>query len=149
MKAEKFTLSNISNPFLSNEVSADLSTDSNDKSLILQIKGGTYSCLLAGDISTRVEHTLVQNKTDLKSSILLSPHHGSQTSNSEEFIAAVNPKQIIVSAGRFKPLLFPSPELRSICQDNHIQLLITSETGAITFREESETLKRISFNQDT
>ncbi len=148
MKAEELTLLNIGNPFLSDKFSAGLSAESNDQSLILQIKGNGLSCLIAGDISTRVEHELILNKTDLKSSILLSPHHGSKTSNSEEFIAAVNPKQIIVSAGRFKPLLFPSPDLRSICQANHIPLLITSETGAITFRQNNGTMKRTSFNQD-
>jgi len=148
LKANELTLSNISNPFLNNELTPDVSYDSNDQSLILHVKGKSFSCLLAGDISTRVEHVLIQNRTDLKSLILLSPHHGSKTSNSEEFIAAVNPKQIIVSAGRFKPMHFPSPELRAICLEKKIPLLVTSEIGAITFRQDSGTLKMTTLNQD-
>ena len=147
LKTNELTLSNVSNPFLNSELIPNVTSESNDKSLILHLKGKSFSCLLTGDISTRVEHALVQNKTDLKSSILLSSHHGSKTSNSEEFIAAVNPKQIVVSAGRFKPMHFPSPELRSICLKKNIPLLVTSEIGAIMFRQNSGTLKMTILNQ--
>ncbi len=139
------SLVNISNPFLNVEDFTQLSNDSNDQSLIVQLKGNTFSCLLAGDISRRVEHVLVEKKINLKSSILLSPHHGSKTSNSEEFIKAVAPEQVVVSAGRFKSLYFPSTELRSICKKENIPLLITAEIGAIIFRQDGGTLTRTSF----
>jgi competence protein ComEC len=148
LKTKELTLFNINNPFLNSEHFASLSNNSNDQSLIVQLKGNHFSCLIAGDISRRVEHALVKNQINLKSLILLSPHHGSRTSNSEEFINAVKPEQIVVSAGRFKSIFFPSIELRSICKEKNIPLLVTSEIGAIMFTQNNGTLKRISFKKN-
>jgi competence protein ComEC len=145
MQSSGVILSNISNPLLNTELSSESTASSNDQSLIVRLKGNSFSCLFPGDITTRVEHALIMNKSKLKSSILLSPHHGSKTSNSEEFLEYVSPQQIIVSAGRFKPLSFPTPELRALCIKKKIPLLITAESGAITFRQNGGTLQYTTF----
>jgi competence protein ComEC len=145
LQSSSLKLLNINNPFSNNKLSSENSLYSNDMSLILQLKGESFSCLFPGDISSRAEHALLKNKTNLESSILLSPHHGSKTSNSEEFLTSVNPQQIVVSAGRFKPLYFPTPELRALCRKLNIPLLITSEMGAITFRQNGRELKYTTF----
>ncbi len=109
---------------------------SNDRSLILRFDHGgsaNLSCLFAGDISDNVEARLVADNIPLQSTLLLSPHHGSSTSNSEIFLKAVNPKTIVVSAGRFKPDHFPTPEVRKRCEVMGITMLVTAEEGAITF----------------
>jgi competence protein ComEC len=141
MAAQGAVLHNISNPFLdtSNNYPAGSPLSSNAKSLILRYseEGQNFSCLFPGDISRKVEKALLENKSLLHSSILLAPHHGSKTSNSPLFLDVVNPQQIVVSAGRFRPLLFPSPQLRSHCRENNIPLLNTSELGAITIRNNS------------
>ncbi|MEA3467931.1 MAG: DNA internalization-related competence protein ComEC/Rec2 [Thermodesulfobacteriota bacterium] len=137
MEAGGAILQNINNPFLDKTqiYNAVPLLHSNDKSLILHFAGRDLSCLLPGDITQRVEKALVSNNSLLQSSILLSPHHGSKTSNSPVFIDAVNPEQIIVSAGRFHPFLFPSSGLRSYCEENNIPLLNTAKIGAVTIRE--------------
>ncbi len=130
-------LQNINNPFLdkTQTYNAGLLLQSNDKSLILRFAGRTVTCLLPGDITRRVETALVNKDHLLQTTILLSPHHGSKTSNSPAFIETVNPEQIIVSAGRFYPLLFPSSDLRSYCEGNNIPLLNTAKIGAVIIRE--------------
>ncbi len=131
-------LHNISNPFLdmSSKLIKPTTLSSNAKSLILRFSedGQDFSCLFPGDINRKVEKMLLQNKKPLQSSILLAPHHGSKTSNSSLFLDVVNPQQIVVSAGRFRPLLFPSPLLRAHCKENNIPLLNTSEFGAVTIK---------------
>jgi competence protein ComEC len=112
-------------------------TRSNDQSLILRFAHAKLSCLFAGDISHKVESQLVDKKLPLQSTLLLSPHHGSSTSNSEKFLKAVNPDMIVVSAGRFQPDHFPTPEVRKRCLDLGIKMLITAEQGAITFTEKN------------
>jgi len=110
-------------------------SESNDRSLILRFEqqGRTnFSCLFAGDISEKVETRLVDGQFPLQSTFLLSPHHGSSTSNSEAFLKAVNPQTIIVSAGRFRPDHFPAPEVRQRCAALGIEMLTTAEHGAIT-----------------
>lgn len=107
---------------------------SNDHSLLLRFEDEKFSCLFTGDISRNIESQMISKELPLQSTFLLSPHHGSSTSNSELFLKAVNPEIIVVSAGRFRPDHFPSPEVRKRCSDLGIKMLITAEQGAITFR---------------
>ncbi len=119
-------LRSINNPLQNQE-----SANSNERSLILRFSDGLFSCILAGDISKNVEQQLLLQNIALQADILLAAHHGSKTSNTPEFIHSVKPKQIIVSAGRFHPEVFPSKQLRSFCKEKQIPLLITAELGAI------------------
>ncbi len=143
IKEGEAVLQNINNPFLSEEKTPKGNTlfSSNEKSLITRFSDQALSCLFPGDISRNVEKALIEQNSTLQSSILLSPHHGSKTSNSSAFLNTVNPKQIIVSAGRFHPRLFPSPELRSYCETNSIPLLITAKAGAINIRKKNNGYK--------
>lgn len=113
----------------------------NDRGLILRFEESgeetdrgqpPFSCLFAGDIGQKVEARLVDEKVALPSTFLLSPHHGSSTSNSEIFLKAVNPRVMIVSAGRHHPDHFPAPEVRKRCDALGIDMLTTAEHGAIT-----------------
>ncbi|MBU1418051.1 MAG: DNA internalization-related competence protein ComEC/Rec2 [Proteobacteria bacterium] len=143
-------LVNLENPFLNkNRLLPPHSLSSNDKSLILQFRGQNLSCLFPGDISQQLEHKLIAAKTALRSSILLSPHHGSKNSNSGKFMEAVHPDHIIVSAGRFRPLLFPSLQVREYCRDRKIPLLNTAEIGAVTVIEQEGRVKISSFFTNT
>jgi len=65
----------------------------NNNSLVLKVSFGGVSFLFPGDIKARAEYELastVGNK--LKSTILLAPHHGSKTSNTEPFLEKVTPR---------------------------------------------------------
>ena len=138
LAAQNAVLQNIGNPLLdtSNEHSGHATLSSNAKSLILRFSedGQIFSCLFPGDINRNVEKALLENKSLIHSSILLAPHHGSKTSNSPQFLDVVNPQNIVVSAGRFRPSLFPSPQLRSHCREKNIPLLNTAELGAVTVK---------------
>ncbi len=89
-------------------------------------------CLLfPGDIGKGAEHALVEKEYSLHANILLSPHHGSATSNSEQFLKTVKPKYMVVSAGKGKQKTFPHPELPGLCSLNDINLLQTTQYGTI------------------
>ncbi len=145
LESGKTKLINVENPFLNSEQTLPNPLSSNDKSLILQLRGNNLSCLFPGDISQLVEHKLIAEKSTLHSSFLLSPHHGSKNSNSREFLEAVHPDHIIVSAGRFRPLLFPSLQVRDYCSEQKIPLLNTAEVGAVTIIEQKGQVKISSF----
>jgi len=119
--------------------------ETNDSSLILRFDEDgvkNFSCLFVGDIGHTTEARLVNEKFPLQSSLLLSPHHGSSTSNSEAFLKAVNPHTIVVSAGRFRPNNFPTPEVRQRCVALGINMLITADHGAITITDKEITWQR-------
>lgn len=154
LEAKGAVLQNIANPLLTGRGSfaTGARISSNDESLILKFTAFNQklSCLFPGDIGRTVEKELVgdSNSKALQASFLLSPHHGSKTSNSPLFLKHVAPDHIVVSAGSFRPLLFPSPQLRAYCKEEGIQLLNTAETGAITIRSDGKTteIKRFISN---
>jgi competence protein ComEC len=90
--------------------------DENNDSCVLQISDGDSSVLLTGDISMSVEKRLVADSeisSQLKSNILIAPHHGSNTSSSEQFIKAVSPGTVIFSAAANNRWNMPSKLVQS------------------------------------
>jgi len=71
----------------------------NAKSCVLRISNGMTAALLAGDIELAQEGRLVAQGVGLRADVLLVPHHGSKTSSSAAFLAAVRPSLAIVQAG--------------------------------------------------
>jgi len=57
--------------------------------MVMKITYGSVSFLFPGDISSDVENFLVRSGADLKSDVLIVPHHGSKHSSSAEFIRDV------------------------------------------------------------
>lgn len=72
---------------------------SNALSCVLRVGNGRRSVLLAGDIEAAQEWRLVQAGQDLRSDVLLVPHHGSKTSSSAALLDAVAPKVAVVQSG--------------------------------------------------
>ncbi len=64
----------------------------NNNSLIAKIKIDNTTFLTAGDIEKEQEALLLSNNVDLKADIMKLSHHGGKTSNTIDFIKAVNPK---------------------------------------------------------
>jgi competence protein ComEC len=87
--------------------------------------------LFPGDIGRAVEYSLIRSGYDLTADILLAPHHGSITSNSPEFLAAVSPAVMVVSAGRTGRGHFPHDRLQDDCDRQGITLLTTSRQGTL------------------
>ncbi len=104
----------------------------NDQSLVLRLRAGAYAFLFPGDISTAAEKKLLDQHRELRADILLAPHHGSKTSSSRAFIAAVNPKIIIVSAGHRGRGRYPDPARRKQWRRENITVLETAKAGTVT-----------------
>jgi competence protein ComEC len=71
----------------------------NALSCVLRISNGQRIALLVGDIEQAQEARLVAAAAPLQADVLLVPHHGSKTSSSDVFLAAVHPSHAIVQAG--------------------------------------------------
>lgn len=83
----------------------------NHRSLVIRLEYGSRSFLFPGDIDTAREDQLLEAVPDLRSDILLAPHHGSSTSNSEAFIDAVSPKIVVFSVGARNRFHFPKTDV--------------------------------------
>jgi competence protein ComEC len=83
----------------------------NDDSLVIELRYGQVSILLTGDIGREVEQALIPTLDLLPIVVLKSPHHGSGTSSSDEFVRAVKPAVVLISCGRANPYGHPLPHV--------------------------------------
>jgi len=73
----------------------------NNNSVVLRLRYGHFSMLLAGDNEQEGEAEILRSPADiLQSTVLKVGHHGSNTSTSLAFLEAVKPRFAIISCGR-------------------------------------------------
>jgi competence protein ComEC len=107
----------------------------NDLSCVLRISAGGGSMLLTGDIERASEALLVERSPEgLRSDVLLVPHHGSKTSSSEEFLAAVAPALAVIPAGYRNRFGHPNADVLARYAALQTKMLRTDRDGAITVR---------------
>ncbi len=82
----------------------------NDASCVLQVSAGDERVLLTGDITRRVEASLVTGGLG-PARLLFAPHHGSGSSSSKRFVEAVNPPLVFISAGWRNAYGHPHPQV--------------------------------------
>lgn len=83
----------------------------NDDSLVIELRFGRVSALLTGDIGRDVEEALAIQLDVLPIVVLKSPHHGSSTSSSDEFMQKLRPRVVLISCGRANPYGHPVPHV--------------------------------------
>lgn len=109
----------------------DSATESRNSGIVLKARSRRLSVLFPGDIGRNKEQELVTKGYGLKADILLAPHHGSITSNSSQFLAAVSPRYLLVSAGRSSKGYFPHKGLAKECDIQQIDLFTTADQGTL------------------
>jgi len=114
--------------------------EENDRSLVLKISYGETSILLPADISARAEYALMKKRYDLKSDILLVPHHGSRTSSSPGFIRKVSPRAVVFSCGSDPYSRLPHPLVLRRYEKFGAGIFRTDRDGAVTFRTDGKDL---------
>lgn len=72
----------------------------NNASIILRIEYGSTSFLFTGDAEIEEEISVIGTRSELRSTLLKVGHHGSYTSSSEAFVAAVDPDYAVISVGK-------------------------------------------------
>jgi competence protein ComEC len=107
-----------------------------------------FSMLLTGDIELVSEWMLSRKGSALKSDVMLVPHHGSKTSSSRRFIAAVSPMLAIASLAKGNRWGMPNREVVDRYQSINAKWLDTGESGQITIRVGAEDWNYHSIRQD-
>ncbi len=114
----------------------------NNNSLVIKVKFGSKSFLFPGDIMAEAEKELVViSGDDLSSNVLIAPHHGSKTSNSESFIDLVNPEIVIFSTGWKNRYRFPHQSVLKRYKDRGCRILRTDSHGAVTIYSDGKSLE--------
>jgi competence protein ComEC len=106
----------------------------NDSSCVLRIATADHSILLTGDIEQTAERRLLaHSRQQLSATILVAPHHGSQTSIVPAFVMAVHPDYVLYAVGYRNRYHFPHAKTVGLYAEINSQQFDTAKSGAIEF----------------
>ncbi|MBN1571934.1 MAG: DNA internalization-related competence protein ComEC/Rec2 [Deltaproteobacteria bacterium] len=92
------------------DMKSDLGENLNNSSIVFRIKYGYFSLLMTGDIEAEAERLIMSKNRELKSLVLKSPHHGSNTSSGITFLNEVEPAVVVIMCGEKERFGFPKDE---------------------------------------
>jgi len=114
----------------------------NNNSVVLKLTYGDATFLLPADVERVAEQYLLGSGADLRADVLVAPHHGSRTSSSPEFLKAVAPSVVAVSAGLDNRFHHPHRETMEAFArlQGFPKVFITARDGSIVFESDGSRL---------
>ena len=122
---------------------ADAPSRNND-SVVLRVRFGQRTILLTGDIEKAAEQ-FFSTPDRVHSDVVKGPHHGSRTSSTEAFVAAVQPKLAVISVGQKSMFGHPHREVVERWQAIGAEVLTTGRSGMITVITDGNELKVMQY----
>lgn len=114
--------------------------DLNADSIVGKLIYGDFSMLFTGDSEAETEKDLLKTYgTDLKSTILKVPHHGSKTSSDRSYLQAVAPDAGLISLGAGNDYGHPHKVTLNKYNALNIKLYRTDQDGSITVTTDGKT----------
>lgn len=105
--------------------------DLNNYSIVNKIVYGEVSVICMGDAETISEREILNNGLNVQAQIIKLGHHGSNTSNSKEFIQAVNPQYALISAKKGNTYNHPIKSVMELLEKEEIKVYRTDESSTI------------------
>ena len=111
----------------------DATADPNDNSIVLRVTCGDVGMLFMGDASAKVEQKLITNyaQATVLADLYKVGHHGSSTSNTEAFLAAVNPKYAVICSSIDNSYGHPHGVVVERLQNIGATVLMTATDGEV------------------
>ncbi len=118
------------------------SDDVDNNGVVLKLRWDNVSFLFTADIRAEAEFELIMQRANLRSTVLKIAHHGSETSTSQQFLAAVDPEVALICVGADNPFGHPSAEVleRLIERLGQDKVYRTDQDGTIEFITDGQTV---------
>lgn len=113
--------------------------DTNNDSLVFRLSYGNFSMLFTGDIGFLAEAELLSGGGNLHSTVLKAAHHGSKTSGALNFLQAVMPEAVVISAGAGNRFGHPSAQAVSVFKRFTDKIYCTAYQGTLTIETDGQT----------
>jgi competence protein ComEC len=110
----------------------------NDDSMVLHLQLGKTSALLEGDAEKTMEWRIAAEHPE--ADLLKVGHHGSLTSTTTPFLAAVHPQWAVISSGANNSYGFPRKQVLQRLEDAGVHTYRTDLQGAISFYLDGRTV---------
>lgn len=123
---------------------ADKKIKTNNTAIVTHLNFFSTSILLAGDIEEPIENLLLEKyDTTLQSDIFKASHHGSRTSNTKEFLNAVQPEFVVIQSGQNNNYGHPHAEILQRFIIRNAKVLRNDYSGRIEFQISSQKIEKI------
>lgn len=120
----------------------------NDNSFVIRIAYGKRAVLLVGDAEHGEEAALLARGVDLRADVLKVGHHGSRTSSTRAFVAAVAPTAAVISSGVRNRFGHPHPTTLATFEAAGVRILRTDRMGSIVVTTDGTSLEIRSTRED-
>lgn len=108
------------------------SASDNNRSVVVKLTCGDFSCLITGDAEAEEEALLIQENQPLASNLYIVGHHGSASSSTPEFVDAIHPEVAWISCGLENSYGHPTTQTLNTLQKNGIRIFRTDMQGEVT-----------------
>jgi competence protein ComEC len=116
-------------------------SDPNEASAVALVQYGRVRFLMTGDAEAGEEEwMLAHNAAGLSADVLKVGHHGSSTSSTDAFVAAVRPRVALVSVGAANTYGHPSIDVVRALGAAGAQVLRTDQLGSVVVRTDGRSL---------
>ncbi|HSD96956.1 MAG TPA: DNA internalization-related competence protein ComEC/Rec2 [Sulfuricaulis sp.] len=124
------------------------SSRANNDSCVLQVHSRFGNVLLPADIEAQAERQLIERwGGQLRSQVLVAPHHGSKTSSTPEFIDAVGPRYVLLPAGYRSRYHHPNMAVVQRYAERGIAMRDSPASGALEFRLRATGLEAMAYRE--
>nr|WP_238351474.1 ComEC/Rec2 family competence protein [Kribbella shirazensis] len=114
----------------SSATSSDEGSPENNASITMMVELDGLRILLTGDLEPEAQRAVLASGADLRADVLKVPHHGSAQQD-PGFIAAVNARLALISAGRDNDYGHPAPRTLDLLSHNAIRTATTNVSGPL------------------
>lgn len=103
----------------------------NNYSVCLKFDFGNTRAIFTGDAEAKIEKQILADGENLNADIFQAGHHGSITSNTEDFVEAISPSIVVISCGKDNDYGHPSDEVVKRFEDVGATVYNTAEVSDI------------------
>lgn len=119
--------------------SSPSASDLNNASVVVRIAFGQISFLFSGDAESAAESQILGRGYTLSSTILKIGHHGSRTSTSQAYLAAIKPKTAVIMCGAGNSYGHPHEETLAKLAAAGVEIYRTDQHGTIIISTDGQT----------
>ncbi len=116
---------------LSPKKNGDYEEEMNNWSVCLRLVHGSTSFVFTGDAEAPVEEEMLKSGQELGGTVFKAAHHGSETSNTEAFLDAVDPEYVVISCGVDNQYGHPDLSVLEELEERDIEVFRTDEQGTV------------------
>lgn len=122
------------------------SDDSNNNSLVCELKYGEFSALFTGDKEKTSDAAIYDTIGPI--SLLKVSHHGSRTGTSKELLLKLDPMYAMISCGRKNLYGHPHEEVIELLEEADVKISRTDINGAISYETDGYYLTETKYRED-